>query len=58
MNEITQSIWQVQDELIEQPSWGGRYIVDLKGLSNDPQWAGKRVGQSYELAKASKLIEL
>ena len=48
--------WQVQDELIEQPSWGGRYIIDLKGLSNDPAWAGKKVGQSYELARSSKLI--
>lgn len=28
--------WRVQDELIEQPSWGGRYIIDLKGLDADP----------------------
>lgn len=54
---VTQGPWRVQDELIEQPSWGGRYIVDLKGLSNDPQWQGKKVGQSYELAKASLLID-
>ena len=57
MTNITKAPWQVQDELIEQPSWGGRYIVDLKGLTDDPQWAGKKVGQSYELAKASKLID-
>ncbi len=49
--------WQVKDELIEQPSWGGRYIVDLKGLSDDAQWAGKKVGQSYEMAKASHLLD-
>src|SRR5580700_7989226 len=49
--------WRVQDELIEQPSWGGRYIIDVKGLSNDPKWFGKKVGQSYELAKASTLID-
>ena len=57
MTNFTQAPWQVQDELIEQPSWGGRYIIDLKGLSDDPQWSGKKVGQSYELAKASKLID-
>ena len=54
---LTLAPWRVQDELIEQPSWGGRYIVDLKGLSDDPQWQGKKVGQSYEMAKAAKLID-
>ena len=57
MAEITKAPWQVKDELIEQPSWGGRYIVDLKGLKDDPAWTGKKVGQSYELAKASVLID-
>ncbi len=57
MAEITKAPWQVKDELIEQPSWGGRYIVDLKGLSDDAEWASKKVGQSYEMAKASTLID-
>jgi mannose-6-phosphate isomerase class I len=57
MTPITLAPWQVKDELIVQPSWGGRYIVDLKGLSSDAQWAGKKVGQSYELAKASHLLD-
>ena len=57
MTHITLAPWQVQDELIEQPSWGGRYIIDLKGLGDDPQWRDKKVGQSYELARASKLID-
>jgi len=57
MTTITKAPWQVQDELIEQPSWGGRYIIDLKGLSEDPQWAEKKVGQSYEMAKASVLLD-
>ena len=57
MTNITKAPWRVQDELIEQPSWGGRYIVDLKGLSDDPEWKGKKVGQSYELAKDSKLVD-
>ncbi|HEY3329171.1 MAG TPA: hypothetical protein VGK19_04045 [Capsulimonadaceae bacterium] len=49
--------WRIQDELIEQPSWGGRYIIDLKGLGSDDRWAGKKVGQSYELARSSKLFD-
>ncbi len=57
MAEGTQRAWQVQDALIEQPSWGGRYIVDLKGLSDDPAWKDKKVGQSYELARESVLID-
>lgn len=57
MASITPRPWKVVDELIEQPSWGGRYIVDLKGLASDPAWAGKKVGQSYELAKTSRLID-
>ncbi len=57
MTHITAAPWQVEDELIEQPSWGGRYIIDLKGLGDDPHWQGKKVGQSYELAKASQLID-
>jgi len=57
MRDFTKGAWRVQDELIEQPSWGGRYIIDQKGLSDDPKWAGKKVGQSYELAKESKLVD-
>lgn len=57
MAELTRGPWAVQDELIEQPSWGGRYIIDLKGLSDDVQWQEKKAGQSYELAKESKLID-
>ncbi len=57
MTQITQRPWRVQDHLIEQPSWGGRYIIDLKGLTDDPAWTGKKVGQSYELAKSSVLID-
>ena len=57
MTDFTKGAWRVQDELIEQPSWGGRYIIDQKGLSDAPEWAGKKVGQSYELAKESKLID-
>ncbi len=58
MTNSAAKLWQVQDELIEQPSWGGQYIIDLKGLTDDPQWKGKKVGQSYEMAKAAKLVDL
>lgn len=47
--------WRVVDELIEQPSWGGRYIIDLKGLGQAQEWTGKKVGQSYELSSKSAL---
>ena len=57
MTEMTKGPWQVEDHLIEQPSWGGRYIVELKGLADDPQWADKKVGQSYEMAQAANLID-
>lgn len=50
-------VWQVADHLIEQPSWGGRYILDLKGLGDDPAWAGKKVGQAYELARALRVTD-
>lgn len=50
-----ENCWQVLDELIEQPSWGGRYILDLKDLGNDARWQGKKVGQSFELSKKSRL---
>jgi len=56
-NNLLTTPLRVQDELIEQPSWGGRYIVDLKGLGGDPAWAGKKVGQSYELSRESTLID-
>jgi mannose-6-phosphate isomerase class I len=57
LSVTTPRLWRVQDKLIEQPSWGGRYIIDLKGLSNDTAWTGKKVGQSYELAKDSLLVD-
>lgn len=39
-------------KLIPQPTWGGEYIAEFKGL--DPQTArGLRIGQSYELATDS-----
>ena len=36
-------------KLVEQPTWGGRLILKLKGLDKEPGWLNKKVGQSYEL---------
>ena len=52
------SIFRVVDELIEQPSWGGDFITKLKGLDRTPKWVGKKVGQAYELAIGSRVIDL
>lgn len=42
--------------LIEQPTWGGDYILEMKGWSSLPQLQGKKIGQSYELFGRSKLL--
>lgn len=42
-------------KLIEQPTWGGTYIVESKGWQNRPDLTGKKIGQSYELYDKSNL---
>lgn len=42
-------------KLIEQPTWGGSYILELKDWLNRPQVKNKKIGQSYELFGGSKL---
>jgi mannose-6-phosphate isomerase class I len=42
-------------DLIEQPTWGGNYIVNLKKLKS-PAFNNKKIGQSYELYSKSKLL--
>ena len=41
--------------LIEQPTWGGTYIAELKNWSDLPQLRDKKIGQSYELTGDSTL---
>jgi len=41
-------------QLIEQPTWGGRYILELKGWSENST-NGNKIGQSYELTKTTQL---
>ncbi len=40
--------------LIQQPSWGGTYIVEMKQLSH-PVLKDQKIGQSYELAPESRI---
>jgi mannose-6-phosphate isomerase class I len=42
-------------QLIEQPTWGGDYIVDLKGWTGRKGLSQKKIGQSYELSGSSLL---
>jgi len=42
-------------ELIEQPTWGGNYIANLKGWQGRFGLGAKKIGQSYELWGKSKL---
>jgi mannose-6-phosphate isomerase class I len=43
-------------KLIVQPTWGGTYIIDLKGLGNKPFASKVKIGQSYELFSGTKLF--
>jgi len=46
----------VISQLIEQPTWGGDYILKMKKWSELPEVKGKKIGQSYELYGRSKLL--
>lgn len=42
-------------KLIEQPTWGGNYILANKGWREKKLFSGLKIGQSYELFSASKI---
>lgn len=42
-------------KLIEQPTWGGSYILETKGWGKKAQFNNVKIGQSYELFGQSKL---
>jgi hypothetical protein len=42
-------------KLIEQPTWGGQYIVSAKGWVRHSNLASLKIGQSYELFSGSNL---
>ncbi len=54
MNNVIRP-YLINPTLIEQPTWGGDYIVNYKGWNNRPGFANKKIGQSYELYGKSKL---
>lgn len=41
--------------LVEQPTWGGNYIAEFKGISN-PALYGKKIGQAFELEANSMVV--
>lgn len=45
----------VVPQLIEQPTWGGDYILKLKNWQDEPQFKNKKIGQSHELSGSSLL---
>ncbi len=45
----------VVPKLIEQPTWGGMYIVESKAWQDKADLKGKKIGQSYELYDKSNL---
>lgn len=42
-------------DLIEQPTWGGHYILELKNWQNRPEFHSIKIGQSHELWGKSHL---
>jgi hypothetical protein len=42
-------------KLIEQPTWGGQYIIESKGWNEHHDLANLKIGQSYELFSGSNL---
>jgi len=47
----------VVPHLIEQPTWGGDYILETKNWTHKPAWKGKKIGQSYELSSQTLLAQ-
>lgn len=42
-------------DLIEQPTWGGHYILELKDWQDRPEFKNIKIGQSHELWGKSQL---
>lgn len=49
-------IYFVVPQLIEQPTWGGEYIAQLKGISKLLESKNLRIGQSYEFFHNTYLV--
>ena len=46
----------IAPKLIEQPTWGGEYILRIKDWVEKQDFLRKKIGQSYELFSGSKLL--
>lgn len=53
---LTAKPYLIIPKLIEQPTWGGDYILKIKRWENKPYLINKKIGQSYELFSRSKLL--
>jgi len=51
-----EKIFLVVPKLIEQPTWGGDYILGLKKWSARKPFKGLKIGQSYELFSGTQLM--
>ncbi|MBP9758294.1 hypothetical protein KBD45_01255 [Candidatus Dojkabacteria bacterium] len=49
-------IYFVIPQLIEQPTWGGSYIADLKGISKYFESKNTKIGQSQELSNSNFVV--
>lgn len=55
MDTKTLRPYLVVPKLVEQPTWGGVYIVESKRWQEREELKGKKIGQSYELYDKSNL---
>lgn len=55
MDNVVMRPYLVIPKLIEQPTWGGTYIVETKAWQKKAELTGKKIGQSYELYDKSNL---
>jgi mannose-6-phosphate isomerase class I len=55
MDYSTKRPYLIISKLIQQPTWGGTYILELKSWVDVPFLQNQKIGQSYELYGNSKL---
>lgn len=52
---VDKNLFLVVPKIVEQPTWGGDYILESKNWHEKPPFKGLKIGQSYELYSGSKL---
>jgi len=55
LTEAEQRPYLIIPKFIQQPTWGGKYISEMKGWSDLEILKNKKIGQSYELFGGTKL---